>query len=135
MANDISAIRGIDAARADRPGVPKERQPPEPLANAHWLAPDRQANTVKGKTVTVLMHADRNELTPVFSTQVPPRGLSGLIRRAAYRIPDNYVKHWLLLLVADRVDAHEHRLARMAPLAALVGAAAAATLVVRGVRR
>jgi hypothetical protein len=42
--------------------------------------------------------------TPVFSSANPPRGVSGLIRRLAYRSPDYRPQRWLLLVLADRVD-------------------------------
>ena len=32
-------------------------------------------------------------------------GLSGAIRRLAYRYPDHHLRHWSLLLLGDRVDA------------------------------
>ena len=108
MAMDIISSRGIDAARDARPGIPKERRPPEPVGNSHWLVPDRQE-----PAVPVLMHATRTELTPVFSTALPPKGLSGAIRRLAYRIPDHRARHWMLLLLADRIDVQEHRLGRV----------------------
>jgi hypothetical protein len=47
-------------------------------------------------------------LTPVYSTALPPRGLSGVLRRAAYKIPDYKPRRWMLLLAADRVDVLEH---------------------------
>jgi hypothetical protein len=51
----------------------------------------------------------RVTLTPVYSTAIPVRGLSGLLRRAAYKVPDYKARRWLLLIVADRIDALEHR--------------------------
>jgi hypothetical protein len=45
--------------------------------------------------------------TPVFSTALPPRGLSGALRRLAHRVPDHRATHWLILLLADRIDAVE----------------------------
>jgi hypothetical protein len=63
----------------------------------------------------------------VFGTAVPPRGLSGRIRAAAYARPDHETVHWLLLLLSDRVDAWEHRLRKAAPFA-LGGAAVVASL-------
>ena len=95
-----------DAALARRPGVPMERKP-EPVANAHWLVPDRQL-----ATSTVLMGVERDELTATFGTAQPPRGISGMIRRAAYEIPDYRVRHWMLLIFADRVDMVESGLLR-----------------------
>src|SRR5690606_24051434 len=67
-------------------------------------------------------------LTPVYGTAQPPRGVSGVLRRIAYRIPEHRARHWLLLLFADRVDVLEGRLGealagpiRRTPLARLGG--------------
>ncbi|UQA56824.1 hypothetical protein [Polyangium aurulentum] len=90
---------GVDLLLSDRPGVPREG-PQRPLPGAHDLAPQ----PVESK---VLTRADLARPTPVFSTALPPWGLSGLLRRLAYRYPDNLVRHWMLLLLADRVDAIE----------------------------
>ena len=110
---------GIDGTPERRPGVPMELSPPRPAGNAHWTTPERQE-----ATVTVLKRKLLDELPPVFGTAVPPRGASGLIRRAAYNVGEHRATHWLLLLMADRVDVLEHRLVRAAtialPLAALL---------------
>jgi hypothetical protein len=90
---------GIDLEPSQRPGVPRELRP-HPVGGAHWSTPERQAPP----SVTVLKRADLAELTPVFSTAVPPHGVSGRIRRFAYTFPDERVWKWELLLVADRVD-------------------------------
>ena len=63
------------------------------------------------------------KLTPVFSSAVPPRGVSGALRRLAYRIPDYRARRWLLLMIADRIDVVEHRPGR------LIGAFVALTLI------
>lgn len=98
------------------PGVPMEKDPPEPAGNAHWLTPDKMEDPGY-----VLKRAGLDELTPVFGTSVPPRGLSGLMRKSAYDIPEHYTTHWLLLLAADRVDVLEDRLKRYLPFVALAG--------------
>jgi hypothetical protein len=54
----------------------------------------------------------KGERTPVFGTSVPPRGLSGLIRETAYTLPEHKASRWLLLMVGDRVDVWEGRIAR-----------------------
>ena len=108
---------GADARQARRPGVPMEKEPPEPMGNAHWLKPDAMKNPGY-----VLKRAGLEELTPVFGTSVPPRGLSGLMRKAAYKMPEHFTSHWLLLMAADRVDVLEDRLKRYLPLAVLGGA-------------
>lgn len=124
--------RAVDLDPQNRPGVPMEKDPPEPAGNAHWSVPDRQADPG-----WVLKRSDLPELTPVFGTTIPPRGLSGLIRRAAYRIPEHHTSHWLALLVADRVDAIESSplLRVVAPLAVATGVVAAAMAVGRARRR
>jgi hypothetical protein len=52
----------------------------------------------------------------------PLRGMSGSLRRVAYRIPEHRVRRWLVLLLADRVELLETRLAdpaRRGPIVAL----------------
>jgi hypothetical protein len=98
----------VDADPDSRPGVPFIGQSdliPPPL--------DRQAPSVE-----VLVGPERNRLTPVFGTSTPPRGLSGVIRRAAYRIPEHKAPRWMLLVLGDRVDVWEHRIQRHPVLAA-----------------
>ena len=110
--------RGSDESVLQRPGIPQEADPPAPLASAHWLEPEQQLAErppLVGKGM---------QLTPVFSTAVPTRGVSGLIRRAAYRIPDYKARRWLLLMLADRIDVVEHRpvvLLKVAAGAGLLG--------------
>ena len=110
-----------DAPMENRPGVPMETRP-KPAGNAHWITPEKQRD---GDAAMILKRPELDALTPVYSTAVPPRGLSGAIRRAAYRIPDHKPSHWMLLLLSDRVDALEHDPARLAvlavPIAAVLG--------------
>lgn len=125
---------GVDLPITERPGVPKEMTPPHPVPGAHWTTPARQE-----PTVPVLKRADLPELTPVYGTSAPPRGLSGQIRRLAYAIPDHHARHWLLLRIADRTDAIEHNLghflARAAPVVALAATAGAIYAKARKPRR
>lgn len=96
--------RGASAADRnpqDRPGVPQESDPPQPLGNAHWLKPDQQVSAAQPVV------GQGRQLTPVYSVANPPRGLSGLVRRLAYRVPDYRPKRWLLLVLADRIDVLE----------------------------
>jgi hypothetical protein len=108
---------GIDLD--NRPGDPMETEP-RPGGNAHWEEPERQR-----ATVPVLKRAGLAELTPVFSNALPPRGLSGVVRRLAYRIPEHRAAHWALLLLGDRIDVLESRAWRGLPLFASLGALAA----------
>ena len=58
-------------------------------------------------------------MTTVYSSANPPRGLSGVLRRLAYRIPTYRARRWMLLLLADRIDVLEHGGRR--PIAKLAG--------------
>jgi len=56
----------------------------------------------------MLKEPSRDELSVVYGSGPAPKGVSGALRRLAYGLPDYRVRRWLLLLVADRVDALEH---------------------------
>ncbi|WP_229466382.1 hypothetical protein [Pseudoduganella plicata] len=43
-------------------------------------------------------------MTPLFGSPQPPSGVSGMLRRAAFKTTENDLRHWLLLLLADRVN-------------------------------
>jgi hypothetical protein len=93
---------GADLDPADRPAVPMERTPPRldhvPSPLAHQTNP---------RGVTVYHSNERPGLTPVYGTSVPPSGLSGRMRGAAFRYSENDLRHWLVLLAADRVNVVE----------------------------
>ncbi len=44
---------------------------------------------------------------PVVGQSTPPAGLSGVVRRAAFRFSESQWGHWLLLILADRINAAE----------------------------
>ena len=91
---------GADLDPADRPSHPKLRYAPD-TTGAHWYFPERQPE--KWPRERSIEHAF---LTPVFGTAQPPRGLSGAIRKLSYRrYSEARVAHWLLLVLADRVEA------------------------------
>lgn len=100
----IDPAHGIDATAAARPGVPMEAEP-RPAEGAHWREPPQQPGAEEH-----LRRAGLDRPTPVVGTAQRPHGLSGLMRRKAYDIPEHYARHWALLLAADRVDVVEHRL-------------------------
>ena len=92
---------GADLDPAMRPAVPMERTPPR-FIHVHWDEPEQQPQTVK-----VFHSTERPGMTPVFGTSTPPRGLSGVIRGGAFRYSENDIRHWLMLLFADRVNVVE----------------------------
>jgi len=91
---------GADKDEKDRPGVPMETTP-GPLTHTNTLV---RQQTSDPKPVV----GPNRFLTPVYSTALPTRGLSGLMRKTAYKMPDYKPQRWMLLLAADRVDVLEH---------------------------
>lgn len=93
--------RGFDSQEI-RPGVPMEAPP-------KW-AGGLGAVARQQSDVPVLKRMEIDDLTPVYGTAQPPRGLSGAIRTLAYKIPEHRPSRWMTLLLADRVDIVEHGL-------------------------
>ena len=113
-------VAGADLPGHERPGVPMEERP-------HALtptAPQRYERMRPRRGLT--RRVELREMTPVFGTAQPLSGLSGVLRRVAYGTLTTKARHWMLLLLADRVDVLEHRVARLVKITALVPAGAAA---------
>jgi hypothetical protein len=115
-------VAGADLSRSERPGVPMEHEarPLTPTAPEHieHMRPRRG----------VTHRSALRSMTPVFGTAQPLHGLSGVLRRIAYATPETRAKHWMMLLVADRVNVLEYRIARLVKLMAIVPAGAAAVV-------
>lgn len=95
---------GVDAVPGARPGVPFRPEQPLPSAGARVDTPRQRPQRPITRRRTLYREPR------VVGTRQPPRGLSGLLRRFAYRIPEHEARHWLTLLLADRIDVLEHRL-------------------------
>jgi hypothetical protein len=90
---------GVDLNPKDRPSVPRERFDPD-LSGAHWDFPEKQPE--KWPRERSIEH---KFLTPVFGTSCAPKGVSGMMRKYAYRrFSEGRAAHWLILMAADRVD-------------------------------
>jgi hypothetical protein len=89
---------GSDLDRKNWPAMPMERTPPR-FIHVPAGQPVQQAQTVE-----VFCSPERPGITPIFGTAQPPKWLSGAIRRLAYKLPENDLRHWLMLLAADRVN-------------------------------
>ena len=91
---------GIDADPLDVPAYPmKKRNEDDNKKGIFWDRPDQQAAQVE-----VLVSNERPTITAVFGTPNPPSGLSGEIRRYAFKYSESSYGHWLPLLLADRVN-------------------------------
>ena len=104
----------VGADLHDRPGAPMEH-PPQKLTPT---APERIEPMRPRRGLT--HRRELRGMTPVFGTGQPLHSISGLLRRMAYRIPESRARHWMTLLMADRVDVLEHRIARLVKVVALV---------------
>ncbi len=102
----INDIPGWGSAldRKMRPAVPMEKTPPDGTG-AHWQDPERQVPHVK-----IHKSTERPALTATFGTTCPPKGVSGAIRDYAFTYSEGKLAHWLLLMLADRVDVIEGRI-------------------------
>jgi hypothetical protein len=102
---------GVDRDPKDRPAVPRELLSPG-TTGAHWDFPERQAeNWPRERSM------EHRFLTPVFGTSCPPKGLSGTMRKYAYRrFSEGRAAHWLILMAADRVDSAGSHLRSFATL-------------------
>lgn len=92
---------GVDLDPANRPSYPKEY--PSTVMNVRGEVGERQTPDRK-----VHQSLEQPDLTPVFGASVPPHGLSGLLRDYAYQFSENANRHWMTLILADRVDMIEH---------------------------
>jgi hypothetical protein len=100
---------GVDLDPKDRPSVPREQFDPT-LSGAHWDFPERQPE--KWPRERSIEH---KFVTPVFGTSCPPKGLSGVMRKYAYRrFSEGRAAHWIILMAADRVDSVESRIRSLA---------------------
>jgi hypothetical protein len=103
---------GVDLDPKDRPSYPREVYDPG-STGAHWDYPEEQQGGENRER-----SIEHGQLTPVFGTSAPLHGVSGSIRRYAYRYGEGRAAHWLILIFADRVDAwgaHVKSLASLRP--------------------
>jgi len=89
---------GADLNHANRPAYPMERMPAR-LEGDHSHPPAQQPRTVE-----ILQSLERPSITPLFGTPNPPSGISGILRRAAFKYSESDLRHWMILLFADRVN-------------------------------
>lgn len=89
---------GIDADPENDPTYPIKKRNDGEHAGYSWQRPTQQVDSVE-----VLHSNERPNLTAAFGTSTPPSGLSGMIRRAAFKYSENSYAHWLPLMLADRI--------------------------------
>ena len=90
---------GIDADPLDTPAYPMKIRNENDNRGMVWERPVQQAAQVE-----ILTSNERPTIIAVFGTPNPPSGLSGKIRRYAFKFSESSYGHWLPLLLADRVN-------------------------------
>lgn len=101
LAASMSHIKGwaIDANNKNDPTFPIRQRFKGDGQGFKWTRPAQQKN-VEG----ILQSNERKKLPGVFGTSVPAMGMSGCVRRYAFRFSEGQYRHWLLLLLADRIN-------------------------------
>ena len=93
---------GVDADPKNDPTYPMKLRNNGEHAGYTWERPLQQRQTIE-----VLHSNERPNLSATFGTSTPPRGLSGALRRLAFRYSESNYGHWLPLMLADRVAVFE----------------------------
>lgn len=93
---------GVDADPADKPNYPFKDYTGDDHKRLNWQRP-----TLQQPQVEILHSIERPGPSAVVGTTLPPRGLSGMLRRQAFKHSESTYKHWLMLLMADRVNVVE----------------------------
>ncbi|MBT9392492.1 hypothetical protein KLP40_04890 [Hymenobacter sp. NST-14] len=94
---------GIDADPKNDPTYPMRHR----MNVGEDPQPNNRPDNLQPVNTEVLKSIERPNVSAVFGTPAPPSGLSGAIRRVAFRYSENQYKHWLPLVLADRVDVVE----------------------------
>lgn len=101
---DPSQVKGwgVDADPKNDPTYPMKNRNNGEQQGYSWERPPQQPVNIE-----VLHSNERPDVTAVFGTATPPSGLSGVLRRVAFRFSESNYGHWLPLVVADRVNVVE----------------------------
>ena len=92
---------GVDADPENDPTYPyRERQNDD--HSGKWIQPAKQITGIE-----FLQSVEFNRRPAAFGTSSPPSGLSGSLRRLAFRWTESNLMHWMLLLGADRINVIE----------------------------
>lgn len=95
---DTSTIKGwgADSDKTNRPAHTMWEIPIEGTG-AHWEAPEQQPGFKDFVSI------ERPGVTKVFGNTVHPKGLSGLVRKQAFKKSEGTFSHWMMLIFADRI--------------------------------
>ena len=89
---------GIDADPKNNPTYPMKHYTGADHQRLQYERPPQQPVNIE-----VLRSIERPDVTRVFGTSTPPSGVSGNIRRFAFKYSESTYSHWVPLVLADRV--------------------------------
>lgn len=93
---------GMDADPENEPTYPMKNYTGDDHNRINYERSRQQPEEVE-----LLMSNERPAMTRVFGTSVPPSGLSGMIRRYAFKHSEDRYRHWIPLILADRINVVE----------------------------
>ncbi|MDB5119197.1 MAG: hypothetical protein JWN56_415 [Sphingobacteriales bacterium] len=93
---------GVDADPENDPTYPMKKRTNEEHQGYSWDRPPQQPINIE-----ILHSNERPNVSATFGTSSPLSGVSGEIRRYAFKYSENDNRHWLGLLLADRVNVVE----------------------------
>jgi hypothetical protein len=93
---------GMDADPENEPTYPMKNYTGDDHKRINYERSEQQPVDVE-----ILQSNERPRLTAVFGNTVPPSGLSGVIRRYAFQHSEDRYRHWLPLILADRINVWE----------------------------
>ncbi|NJW53118.1 hypothetical protein [Salinimicrobium oceani] len=98
---DHSHIKGwgIDRDPKNDPTYPLKHRTDEEIKGYSWERPEQQPVNIE-----VLKSVERPNIPAVFGNTLPPSGLSGELRRLAFKYSESSYGRWLPLVMADRIN-------------------------------
>ena len=93
---------GIDADPENDPTFPLRNRKEDHHAGMDWERPELQQTDEE-----ILISVERPGLPAVFGPLVPPKGVSGMLRRMAFKYSESDYRHWLPLILADKIGVYE----------------------------
>lgn len=96
---------GMDADPENDPTYPMKRSNGADHERLNYEKAPQQRQDIE-----VFHSIERPGVTRVFGTSTPPAGLSGAVRRYAYKYSEATATHWMTLILADRIDVIQGKL-------------------------
>ena len=93
---------GVDADPENDPTWPMRDRSGDDGTGMNWTPPP-----IQNAEVEILQSVEHVRRPATVGQSTPPSGLSGVLRRQAFRFSESQWGHWLLLMLADRINTVE----------------------------